>query len=308
MSSEITKNKKEIHLIKLDIDGTSTNADFSTLNKNLKKALQKLKEQGHKICFTTGRNYLSALPFYKEVGLNTFLVTYNGAYINNPSDQNNQETVVLHPIKNEIVKDILSEPIIKKNLRNILIDRVDLKTISTSDDVYYQEIFFNGNPYTKGEDILQLLGKEDALQLVLEFPSFEVEAEKAFNEILATLHNKYGSSTAFYYGSKLKAESPGNKILVPDPKRKIIKIRSIFASKGRGTEWVANKYRIPLSRVIAFGNDDNDIELMHTAGHSVATSDSSPYLKRCASYRMTDYGLFNSEGVTKYLTDYFELK
>src|SRR2546429_10028358 len=115
MSIKLTKNK-EIHLIKLDIDGTSTNPDFSTMNEKLKVVLQKLKEQGHKICFTTGRNYLSALPFYKEVGLDTFLVTYNGAYINNPSDQSNKEAVVLNPIKNEIVKDILNEPIIKKNL------------------------------------------------------------------------------------------------------------------------------------------------------------------------------------------------
>src|SRR5947199_7481946 len=152
MSIEI--NNKETHLIKLDIDGTSTNPDFSTLNQKLKTVLQKLKERGHKICFTTGRNYLSALPFYKEVGLDTYLVTYNGAYINNPSDKDNREIVVFHPIGNEIVRKILNEPIIKKNLRNVLIDRVDLKTISTSDDVYYQEIFFNGNPYTKGEDIL----------------------------------------------------------------------------------------------------------------------------------------------------------
>jgi HAD superfamily hydrolase (TIGR01484 family) len=233
----------EKHLIKLDIDGTSTNADFSTLNQNLKKVLKKLKEKGHKICFTTGRNYLSALPFYKEVGLDTFLVTYNGAYINNPSKQN--EKMVLNPIKNEIVKDILNESIIKKNLLNILIDRVsrqkngdevDLKTISTSDDIYYQEIFFNGNPYAKGEDILQLLGEEDALQLVLEFSGSEIDAERTFNEILTMLHNKYGSSAAFYYGNKLKAKNPGDKILVPDPERKVIKIRSILASKGRGTE------------------------------------------------------------------------
>lgn len=47
---------------------------------------------------------------------------------------------------------------------------------------------------------------------------------------------------------------------------------------------------------------------MHTAGHSVATADSSSHLKRCASYRMTDHGLFNSDGVAKYLIDYFELK
>src|SRR5215204_2604938 len=91
---------KEIHLIKLDIDGTSTNADFSTLNQKLKKVLQKLKEQGHKICFTTGRNYWSALPFYNEVGLDTFLVTYNGAYINNPSEKA-QEKALVNPMANE---------------------------------------------------------------------------------------------------------------------------------------------------------------------------------------------------------------
>src|SRR5437879_7652352 len=99
------------YLIKLDIDGTSTNPDFSTLNQKLKDVLQKLKKQGHKICFTTGRNYLSALPFYQEVGLDTFLVTYNGAYINNPS-KDNAEGFVLNPIANSTVKSILNEKII----------------------------------------------------------------------------------------------------------------------------------------------------------------------------------------------------
>src|SRR4051794_17230497 len=171
MNKEIARNRG-IHLIKLDIDGTSTNADFSTLNKNLKRILQKLKEQGHKICFTTGRNYWSALPFYNEVGLDTFLVTYNGAYINNPSEQNDKE-VVVNRISNQVVKNILAEPIIKQNLLNVLVDRADKKIVSTSDDIYYQEIFFNGNDYTKADisNLLEHLGNKGALQLVLEFPS-----------------------------------------------------------------------------------------------------------------------------------------
>jgi len=222
---------KEIHLIKLDIDGTSTNPDFSTLNQNLKKVLQKLVERGHKVCFTTGRNYLSALPFYQEVGLNTFLVTYNGAYINNPSDKNG-EIVMINPILNEVIKKILDEPMIKQNLCNVLIDKTDRTTISTSDDIYYREIFFNDNPYVKGEDILQLLGKKDALQLVLEFPSHE----ETFNKILMLLRNKYNAAITFYFGDKLKAKKLGEKILVPDPERKIIKIRNKFASKGMGAE------------------------------------------------------------------------
>src|SRR2546430_5765793 len=86
MNIKATKNP-ERHLIKLDIDGTSTNPDFSTLNQKLKKVLQKLKEQGHKICFTTGRNYLSALPFYKEVGLDTFLVDRKSTRLNSSHSQ-----------------------------------------------------------------------------------------------------------------------------------------------------------------------------------------------------------------------------
>ncbi|MCE8164026.1 MAG: HAD hydrolase family protein [Candidatus Moeniiplasma glomeromycotorum] len=303
---------REIHLIKLDIDGTSTNADFSTLNQNLKIVLQKLKERGHKICFTTGRNYLSALPFYKEVGLDTFLVTYNGAYINNPSDEDNKEIVAFHSIKNKIVKDILSEPVIKENICNVLIDHVnglktdgeiDLKTVSTSDDIYYQEIFFNGNPYTKGENIFQLLGKKDVLQLVLEFP----KNEKIFNEILLILRRKYNEVVSFYFGSKLKAKSPGDKILVLDPERKIIKIRNKLASKGMGAKWVATQYNINMHNVIAFGNDVNDIELVHSVGKGVVTADSDNYLKTYA-YGITDFGLLNSDGVAKYLTDYFGLE
>jgi len=299
MSTEITK--KEIHLIKLDIDGTSTNPDFSTLNQKLKKVLQKLKEQGHKICFTTGRNYLSALPFYQEVGLDTFLVTYNGAYINNPS-KNNAEELVLNPIANQTVKDILNEPIIKQNLHNALIDKIDRKTISTSDDIYYEEIFFNGNPYTKGENILQLLGEQDALQLVLEFSN----KEEMLNNILMLLRSKYSASITFYFGSKLKAKTPGDKVLVPDPEKTIIKIRNKFASKGMGAEWVASYYNIPLSHTIAFGNDVNDIELMHMVGKGIATADSDNYLKAYA-YGITDFGVLNSDGVAQFLTKHFGL-
>lgn len=233
--AENTAKDKEIHLIKLDIDGTSTDETFSKLNKNLNKVLQELKKQGHKICFTTGRNYWSALPFYDEVGLDTFLVTYNGGYINNPSEQDDRK-VVMNQISNQVVRDILAEPLVKQNLLNILVDDTDKRIISTSDDIYYQEIFFNGNVCDKADisNFLEKLGKKDALQLVLEFPN-----ERVFYKILTMLNNNYGEEAiAFYFGSKLKEDpkKPGNKILVPDPTRKIIKIRSKMASKGKGAE------------------------------------------------------------------------
>nr|CAG8538892.1 1763_t:CDS:10 [Entrophospora candida] len=50
---------------------------------------------------------------------------------------------MVSPVLNEVVKSILNEPIIEQNLCNVLIDKADRTTISTSDDIYYQEIFFN---------------------------------------------------------------------------------------------------------------------------------------------------------------------
>jgi Cof subfamily protein (haloacid dehalogenase superfamily) len=298
----MTQNKKT-YLIKLDIDGTSTDASFSKLNENLNKVLQKLKEQGHKICFTTGRNYWSALPFYDKVGLDTFLVTYNGAYINNPSEQDDKK-VVMNRISNQVVRDILAEPLVKQNLLNILVDDDNKRIISTSDDIYYQEIFFNANPYTKVDisNLLEHLGKNGALQLVLEFPN-----ERVFYKILTMLNNNYGeNSIAFYFGNKLKSKNPGDKILVPDPTKKVIKIRSKMASKGKGAEWVASQYNIPLSRTIAFGNDVNDIEMMRTVGKKVVMADSDSSLITFAG-AITDFDLQNSDGVAEHLAGFFNL-
>jgi len=57
---------------------------------------------------------------------------------------------------------------------------------------------------------------------------------------------------------------------------------------------------------MAFGNDINDIELMHTVGRGIATADSIPHLKAYA-YGITDFGVLNSDGVAKYLEKYFGL-
>jgi len=51
-----------------------------------------------------------------------------------------------------------------------------------------------------------------------------------------------------------------------------------------------------LSHTIAFGNDVNDIELMHTVGKGIVTADSDNHLKAYA-YGITDCGVLNSDGV-----------
>jgi len=62
-----------------------------------------------------------------------------------------------------------------------------------------------------------------------------------------------------------------------------------------------------LSHTIAFGNDVNDIELMHTVGKGIVTADSDNHLKAYA-YGITDCGVLNSDGVANFLANYFKIK
>src|SRR5277367_1509155 len=187
----IAPPNKEKHLIIVDLDGTILNKDFATLNPENKETLQKLKAQGHCICIATGRNYLSALPFYQEIGLDTFLITYNGSYISHPLKKNVLPLKAVR-IANFIIQSILNEEVIKNSLLNVMVDTVDKETISTSDDIYYQQIFFNGNPYVKVDgDILKHLQGKDCFQLVLEVPYYP-EVEKV-NNIFSTLRKYYES-------------------------------------------------------------------------------------------------------------------
>ena len=130
----MTVKKDQQYLILIDLDGTALNKDFRTFNSFNKKVLTTLKERGHKVCIITGKNYLSAVPFYRELGLDTYLVTYNGAYILNPSDSAKEKFFA--PISNSIIREIVEDPKIKKHLREFLIDSTDNETISTSEHVY----------------------------------------------------------------------------------------------------------------------------------------------------------------------------
>ena len=120
------------------------------------------------------------------------------------------------------------------------------------------------NKFTHTNDILKNLGKKNALQLILEFAN----EEKKVNEIVATLRRKYHSSVFFDIVNKLKKD-PSNlnsPTLVPDPERIVIRIRSAIADKGRAAERLSSHYNIPIEDTIAFGDSENDIEMIRDTG------------------------------------------
>ncbi|MGX1374083.1 Cof subfamily protein (haloacid dehalogenase superfamily) [Priestia megaterium] len=62
----------------------------------------------------------------------------------------------------------------------------------------------------------------------------------------------------------------------------VVEIVKKGLNKAVGLERVANHYQIPRERIIAFGDEDNDFEMIKFAGHGIAMENGINELKQLA--------------------------
>ena len=63
-----------------------------------------------------------------------------------------------------------------------------------------------------------------------------------------------------------------------------LEIMASGTSKGRALEVVCDYYKIDVSRAMAFGNGQNDTEMLKKAGFSVAVANSADEVKKAADF------------------------
>ena len=76
-------------------------------------------------------------------------------------------------------------------------------------------------------------------------------------------------------------------------------------SKGQALKNLAEYYNIPRENIIAFGDGENDIEMLEYAYHGVAMGNSSDNVKKHARH-VTD-NIWNN-GVYKFLSNFFNIE
>ncbi|MFR7029075.1 HAD-IIB family hydrolase, partial [Streptococcus pneumoniae] len=70
-------------IIALDLDGTLLNSD-SQISDFTKETIKKVTEKGHQVIITTGRPYRMSKDFYRELGLDTPMINFNGSLTHLP--------------------------------------------------------------------------------------------------------------------------------------------------------------------------------------------------------------------------------
>lgn len=271
--------KRDKHIIALDLDGTLL-TDKKVISDKTKETIFKAKEDGHIVVIATGRPHRASIEYYHQLELNTPMVNFNGALIHHPTDK---KWDALHsPLPNRTAKKII-ETCYELEVNNILAE--------IGDDIYldrYDEelisIFHSAgqdHPLTIGSVKTNL--KEDPTSLLIHPRHDHIQAlrDELDNQHASVIeHRKWGA--------------PWH----------VIEIVRKGMNKAVGLKKIAHYYQIPQERVIAFGDEDNDLEMIEYAGVGVAMGNGIKELKSLAKHVA---GTNEEDGIGLFLEDYLNL-
>ncbi len=271
--------RKKQHLIALDLDGTLLTNDKKIMPET-KIFITKLINQGHIVVIATGRSHRMSSLYYDDLNLKTPIINSNGALLHHPG---NKDWGVFHqPLKKQFAHDIIDMSYASQS-RNILAKVIDSVYLDQHDNRILD--FYQPNDFVEPVIIGRV---KDKLQtdptLMLIYPE-KSELEK----LSLQLEN--------YLPESIQLRSWG-------PPYFILEVMRKGMNKAAGLKKVADSFNIPRERIIAFGDGDNDLEMVDYAGVGIAMDNATEELKKVANY-VTHTN--EDEGVRKFLEDYLGL-
>lgn len=266
------------HLIAIDLDGTLLKDD-KTISAVSKQVIQQLMEQGHIVVIATGRPHRMSIQYYKELQLNTPLINSNGAYLHHPLRKN--WGVFHEPVQRDIALDVIDLSY-ELNTKNIIAEVQDAVYLDRHDEemlAYMSDVI--DDAFTIG--LLRDTLKVDPTLLLIypdetKIDTFAEELNHMHADIIH--HRNWGA--------------PNN----------IIEIMNKGINKATAIKQVADYYHIPQDRIIAFGDEGNDLEMIDFAQVGVAMDNGNSELKSIADV-ITESN--ESDGVALYLQEHFNL-
>ena len=260
-------------LLALDLDGTLLRDDLTISQRN-KEAIKKARKKGVEIVIATGRPNSSADKYLKELDLDGYFITYNGALIKNIKE----DKVIKHtPVPLEISYEILNY--VKENnlYLNIYLNNEIYCNKDCEERKYYKELM-GVEPILVENGIEEVFNQPSTKLLII-----EKDLNKT-DEIYNYLTEKYSPKLKF------------NRSIID-----CIDIMDKSVSKGSALELLIDLLGIKAEQLTAIGDRNNDLEMIKYAGVGVAVSSGEEILKAEAD-QITSSN--NEDGVAEYIEKY----
>lgn len=220
-------------LLAIDVDGTLLRSDL-TISRYTHQVLKGLIDDGHKIVLCSGRPPRSMLPFYEALGLDTPLISYNGALVYIPGNPS------FEPIKATIDKGFVKELFARtRGMVTSMVAESEFASYTLRHDSYLDHYFpYKGMKYIEGP-LDETLDEDPYIVLMRHVHKYDDEINR-----LATreniLHRHWRNS--FYSELYIQGHD-----------------------KGAGLQYIQDRLGISKEETLAFGDSDNDIPMLLNA-------------------------------------------
>lgn len=242
-----------------DLDNTVLNQDKRLPKKTL-QSIRKLKAQGVKITIATGRNFEMAKPFALELGAENLIACNNGG--------------LLHDLKTgEILKEKLIEP-------DALIDAIDVAEKHAITYVIYTASGVHLPAHQTRFDVYHEWNRmfpESPLEISEVTDTNQLKALKAYKVLYVIdepqLLDKMRDQLAKHPALSVTKSSDTYLDIMP-----------VGTDKKNALEYFLATFNVKENEVIAFGDNDNDAELLNAIPFSFAMQNGTINAKEAASY------------------------
>ena len=246
--------KIEYELLAIDLDGTLV-GESPEISQRSVDALGEAARLGVKVTLATGRMYRATKPYSDELGITTPLICYQGAQVR-------------HPTTGEIISETTVERGVALEVLRYCEDNGYHVTAFFGDELFMAELTPEGRYYSERANVTpQIVGglskwlKTDVLKLVI------VTDEPTTETIVRDLSAQFDGRLYVTRSFPIFAETINPNV-----------------SKGKALRSLAGWLGVPMSKVMAIGDDLNDIDMVEVAGLGVVLKNSPPEVLEKASF------------------------
>ena len=256
-----------------DLDGTLLNSKHEVSNFTV-ETVKKLKEKNIKFFIATGRSLTAMLPYYEKLGLDTEIISYNGGVVYNNNFEKIFEMTLDDAISRELIKTGREKNLYFHGFSN---EKWLLENYSEMAVIY------------KGVTSL----KENIV-------NFDELKELNFNKFMYV--NDEETTQKMY---KYIADRFGKEVYYGLSKPMFLEIMNPNVSKGKAVKFVLEKYNLLPEETMAFGDAENDLDMLSSVKYGTAMSNSKDDVKSHSKY-ITDHSN-EEDGVAKHLKKFLEI-
>lgn len=246
-------------MVALDLDGTVI-CPFgrSPISERTVAAVAKLQERGLPVTFVTGRTEDYALPIARRFGLEIPLVTYNGARLVCPLSQ---EVLYQASLPNSVAVKLVSW----------LRDSGEVVAVYLSEQGRLNLIQNRCSGRPEHDDYLFGTPRRLVGELTAHLESERVTVSKM---IVCTQRD--------LTTEVLREFGPVAQVVRTHPE--LVEVLPRGVTKGDGVVRLCARLGVKLSRVLAVGDQDNDLSTFEHCGYSVAMGDAPEHVKQRADF------------------------